>query len=577
VALPKTKDKLAERIDITGRCQSSRENPVDFDFPKCEGQSLRLAPDRVNATGQADSWIEGFAPPGTWRALPARVYAESEMDILLTFTGFHDPYSRGLVGEEDQPGPILSLVSQRAFDRIILLSTPNTEKNTAGTVAALGSRVPIEVVPLPLFDPTDYAAILKALRTEMRRICDEYHGARYYVAVASGTPQMHACWVLLASSGEVPAKLLHIRPPRFVTKDQPMVSEVDLTGADFPVVRSRVGKIDLGEGPAVDVTTTLAALGLVADHPKMMAALEVAAALASSTAPILIQGATGTGKELLARFVHHLSGRPAEVFVPLNCASIPKELAESVLFGHKKGSFTGALADQAGKFELADGGTLFLDELGELPLAAQAKLLRVLQDGMVEPIGAKKARKVDVRVVAATNQNLAKAIRQKNFREDLYYRLNVGEIHLPPLRERRSDIPKIALHVLDRINTSLKKPRRLSQAALARLQGQPWPGNVRDLQNVIERSARLARKDVIDAEDLIISEPIAADDPLSALPQPMEGFSMEEFLSSARKQLMLRAMEVSSGNQSEAARLLGVTPQAVHKYLLKLKGNSNRG
>jgi transcriptional regulator with PAS, ATPase and Fis domain len=305
----------------------------------------------------------------------------------------------------------------------------------------------------------------------------------------------------------------------------------------------------------------------------MVVALEQAAALADSKVPILILGATGTGKELLAKFVHRLSGRPYENFVALNCANIQKDLAESLLFGHKKGSFTGAVADQVGKFEQADGGTLFLDELGELPMAAQAKMLRVLQDGLVEPIGAKKPRKVDVRIVAATNQNLGRAIRQNEFREDLYYRLNVGEIRLPALRERRSDIPKIALHILDRINATIKRPRRLSQAALARLQGLAWPGNVRDLQNVIERSARLTRSDVIDADDLIVTEPVAKDDPLSALPEPVQGFSIEGFLGSARKQLVMRALGTAGGNQSEAARLLGISPQAVHKYLLKLKGH----
>ena len=218
------------------------------------------------------------------------------------------------------------------------------------------------------------------------------------------------------------------------------------------------------------------------------------------------------------------------------------------------------------------GGTLFLDELGELSLAAQAKLLRVLEDGLVDAIGAKKLRKVDVRVIAATNQNLGKAIHQNEFREDLYYRLNVGEIRLPPLRERRSDIPKLALQVLDRLNATLKRPKRLSQAALARLQGEAWPGNVRDLRNVIERSARLSVGDVIDADDLIISEPVLKDDALKLLPEPTEGFSLEGFLSSARKQLILRALAASGGNQSEAARLLGVSPQAVHKDIMKSRG-----
>lgn len=499
------------------------------------------------------------------------------MRILLTFTGFHDPYSKGLVGEEEQPGPIVSLLQARSFDLVYLLSTPNTERNTAATVAALKGRVELREVTLPLQDPTDYGAILKHLRALTAAVAEEFPGAEYFISVASGTPQMHACWVLLTSSGEFPARILHIRPPRFVTAEIPLVSEIDLTSADFPIVRARTTAVQTAEVPAPDIQVVLSELGLVADHPKMLSALNVAAALAPSAAPVLILGATGTGKELVAKLIHRLSGRPQENFVALNCAAIPKDLAESVLFGHRKGSFTGATVDQPGKFELADRGTLFLDELGELPLPAQAKLLRVLQDGLVEAIGAKKPRKVDVRVVAATNQNLSRAIRQKEFREDLYYRLNVGEVKLPPLRERRSDIPKVALHVLDRINTTLKRPKRLSQAALARLQGQSWPGNVRDLQNVIERSARLAPKDVIDADDLIIAEPVSREDPLSLLPEPADGFSMEDFLSSARKQLVLKAMEAASGNQSEAARLLGVSPQAVHKYLLKLKERINRG
>lgn len=499
------------------------------------------------------------------------------MRILLTFTGFHDPYSKGLVGEDEQPGPVVSLLQARSFDLVYLLSTPNTERNTAATAAALKERVDLKVVALPLQDPTDYSAILKHMRSVTGTVVEEFPGAEYFISVASGTPQMHACWVLLTSSGEFPARILHIRPPRFVTAEIPLVSEIDLTSPDFPVVRARTTAVQTADIAAPDVQEVLSELGLVADHPKMLSALNIAAALAPSSVPVLILGATGTGKELIAKFIHRLSGRPQENFVALNCAAIPKDLAESVLFGHRKGSFTGATVDQAGKFELADRGTLFLDELGELPLPAQAKLLRVLQDGLVEAIGAKKPRKVDVRVVAATNQSLSRAIRQKEFREDLYYRLNVGEVKLPPLRERRSDIPKLALHVLDRINTTLKRPKRLSQAALARLQGQSWPGNVRDLQNVIERSARLAPKDVIEADDLIISEPVSREDPLSLLPEPADGFSMEDFLSSARKQLVLKAMEAANGNQSEAARLLGVSPQAVHKYLLKLKERINRG
>ncbi len=494
------------------------------------------------------------------------------MKVLLTFTGFQDPYTMGLVGQEEQPGPILSLVSARPFDRVVLFSTPNTETNTSATRDVLCSSYPgvdVEVRDVPLDDPTDYLTILKGLRTHLRSICDGTPEAEYFIAVASGTPQMHACWVLLAASGEVPAHLLHVRPPRFVSKDRSLVSEVDLTAPDFPLVRSIVCEIKTSYTPFPDLNTAIRELGIVGDHPSMRRSLEIGATLAPSAVPILILGETGTGKELFARFIHWLSGRPGDRFVPLNCAAIPEDLVESILFGHKKGSFTGATIDQAGKFDVADGGTLFLDEVGELPLPTQGKLLRVLEDGLVEPLGEKKAHKVDVRIVAATNQNLGRAIRQGKFREDLYYRLNVGEIQLPPLRERKSDIPKIALHVLDRVNAGLRGPKRLSQGALSRLQSHSWPGNVRDLENVIERSVRLARNDVLEADDLLISEPVTYADPLAALPEPHRGFSLEEYLASARKQLMLRALELSEGNHSEAARLLGISPQAVHKFFKK--------
>ena len=271
-------------------------------------------------------------------------------------------------------------------------------------------------------------------------------------------------------------------PAKFVTADRPLLEEVDLTRPGFPVVRSSLAAPEIPDLPPPDLEKAIRQSGIVGDHPSILKALETCALLAPSEVPVLILGETGTGKELFARFIHRLSGRPADRFIPINCGAIPAELVESLLFGHVKGAFTGALRDQAGKFTQADGGTLFLDELGELPLAAQVKLLRVLQDGMVEPLGAGVGRRVDVRLIAATNQDLRRAVREGQFREDLYYRLNVGEIQLPPLRERRSDIPKLALHVLDRLNARLKRPKRLTpgspvQAAGLCLAGQrPGPG-----------------------------------------------------------------------------------------------------
>ncbi|MBM3316723.1 MAG: sigma 54-interacting transcriptional regulator [Candidatus Eisenbacteria bacterium] len=586
--------------------------------------------------------------------------AANAMKTLLTFTGFHDPYALGLVGEQEQPGPVLSLAEARRFDRVILFATPRTARQTEATrkaLAALQPQLAIEVREIALEDPTDYLAILRGLRGHVREIieADQARGrppgpaagqpgarpadrlaappgdapsgrpadrpgdrlrpgsadaarpgagaARYFIAVASGTPQMHACWLLLAASGEIPAQVLNVRPPQFVTRERPLVCEVDLTAPEMPAVRAGVSATrarsgsargageraggargrggalggggehgGAGEHPeagecAEDPATAIGELGLTVDHPRMSAAVDAAVALAPSTTPILILGETGTGKELFARLVHRLSGRGVSPFVPVNCAAIPAELVESMLFGHVKGAFTGAIRDQQGLFVRADGGTLFLDEIGELPAAAQAKLLRVLEDGLIEPVGAEKGVVVDVRVVAATHRDLGREIAERRFREDLYYRVAVGIVHLPPLRERASDIPKLALQLLDRVNASLRRPKRLSTGALQRLQAHAWPGNVRDLENAIERSARLCPRDLLEAEDLVIAEPVTRRDPLAGLPVPHEGFSLEAYLGSARRHLFRRALEASGGNQAAAARLLDVSPQAVHKFV----------
>lgn len=490
-------------------------------------------------------------------------------DILLTFTGFHDPYFKGLIDPEEQKGPILTLLSVRFFKYIFLFSTPLTEQITEDTKEAIETLYPntqIFTFKINVIDPTNYFEILKGLSENFKRISGNFDNSNYFIAVASGTPQMHACWILLTSAGIIPAKILHIRPPRFVTKDSPLVEELNLDTKDFPVVRFPE-KIQIGITENISqFESSVKILGIVGDHKTMHDVLKMIAMLAPSVAPILILGETGTGKELFARLIHRLSGRQNQNFIPINCAAIPEQLVESILFGHKKGAFTGAITDQIGKFEQADKGTLFLDELGELPLSIQAKLLRVLQDGVIEPVGANKTKKVDVRIIAATNKDLRKLIKKGKFREDLYYRLNVGEIRLPSLRERKSDIPKLSLHILDKINASLKKPKRLSVTALNRLQNHSWPGNIRDLENVIERSVRLCSKEVIEEDDLLIMDPIVHDDPLDFLPIPHDGFSLEEFLSCARKQLILKALDIANGNQSEAARLLGITPQAVHKF-----------
>lgn len=464
----------------------------------------------------------------------------------------------------------------RPFDRIFLFSTPSVHEHTLGTVKALKATCPktaVSAIDLPLQDPTDYVPILRHLRQHTAAILKDAPDSEYFIAVASGTPQMHACWVLLVSGGEIPARILHVRPPKYVTKEAPMVSEVDLSAPEFPEVRAMPC---LAESPAeyathINLGDAMEELGIVGEDPKMVHALKMAAVVAEHGAPVLVQGETGTGKELIARLVHRLSGRDRERFVAINCGALPANLVESILFGHVKGAFTGANADQVGKFEQADGGTLFLDEVGELPTEVQPKFLRVLEDGIVEPVGAKRGKRTNVRVIAATNVDLQQAVEKKEFREDLYYRLSFATIRLPPLRERRGDIPKIALHVLDGLNKSMRRPKRISPEALTRIQAQTWKGNVRDLENVLGRSMLMAQDEILKADDLLIDEPKRKKDPLASLPDPHEGFKLDDYLKSARKQLMIRALEMSNGGQSGAARLLGISPQAVHKFLREEK------
>jgi DNA-binding NtrC family response regulator len=243
--------------------------------------------------------------------------------------------------------------------------------------------------------------------------------------------------------------------------------------------------------------------------------------------------------------------------------------------GHIKGAFTGATSDGKGIFEAADQSTLFLDEIAELTLEVQGKLLRVIQDGVVQRLGSTAPRKVDVRIIAASNRDLRKEVSAGRFREDLYFRLEVVQIKLPALRDRRGEIPELALMLLRQINQRRHKPLQLTTGALARLEQQPWPGNVRDLLNVLERSVLYSRADVIDAEDLIITCDPPAKDPFAALPEPSNGFKVDAYLAQVRNQLFLRALEACKGNQTAAAELLGVSKQAVNKFVSGQDDNEN--
>jgi two-component system nitrogen regulation response regulator NtrX len=289
--------------------------------------------------------------------------------------------------------------------------------------------------------------------------------------------------------------------------------------------------------------------------------------VAKTPARVLVSGENGTGKELVARAVHRQSGRSDGPFVEVNCAAIPSELIESELFGHMKGSFTGAVADRAGKFEQAHGGTIFLDEVGDMSLAAQAKVLRVLQDGVVTRIGGSKPTEVDVRVLAATNKNLEVEIAEGRFREDLFYRLNVVPIHIPPLRERREDIPLLVSHFLAVLTTREGiAPRAMTPDAVERLTQLDWPGNVRELRNTIERLLILSSGPKIVAED--VGRLVGRRDPEQAgLGSLLECKTFEEFKHAAERAFLLAKLREYDWNVSETARGLDMPRSNLYKKI----------
>ncbi len=285
-------------------------------------------------------------------------------------------------------------------------------------------------------------------------------------------------------------------------------------------------------------------------------------------ARVLITGENGTGKELVARAIHSLSTRAKGAFVEVNCAAIPAELIESELFGHMKGSFTGAVADRAGKFEQAHGGTLFLDEIGDMSLAAQAKVLRVLQDGVVTRIGGSKPIQVDVRVLAATNKEVEAEIAAGRFREDLYYRLNVVPIHVPPLRERREDIPLLISHFITQLTgPGGLAPRAISEDAVVRLGQLDWPGNVRELRNTIERLLILSSGARITADDVDLLVGRRSDASEGGLGSLLDVPTFEEFKHAAERAYLIAKLRTFDWNVSETARALDMPRSNLYKKI----------
>jgi DNA-binding NtrC family response regulator len=306
--------------------------------------------------------------------------------------------------------------------------------------------------------------------------------------------------------------------------------------------------------------------GIVGRSRAMQEVLQRAELVAQTKSTVLITGETGTGKEMVARFIHHRSAQRDMPLIKVNCAAIPETLLESELFGHVRGAFTGATMTKRGKFALADGGSIFLDEIGTLSIAIQAKLLRVLQEREFEPLGAERTQKVDVRVIAATNRDLKQMVTTEKFQEDLYYRLNVIPIDIPPLRERRDDIPVLVEHFVEKHRQRTgKRVEGIDQDAMAALQRYDWPGNVRELENAIERAVVLATSPTLTPASISLVGATSAQAP--GLPS----LRLHQNLEWVEKETIRRALDQSGGVKKDAAELMGISQRALSYYLAKYR------
>jgi len=477
-----------------------------------------------------------------------------------------------IVGDTTPPkggmGPVKTLLANEPFDRVLLLSNYPATINRR-FAEWLGGNPDIRAAGLT--NVTDYGEIFKVADRELRTLTSHLTGKQFELSIllSPGTPAMAAVWVLLGKS-KYPAMFWQTFEGKAWKTDIPFDLAVDyvpelLRGPDS-VIQHLASKSPQEVEGFEAIVGNSKAIRLAVGRARKAALRDV---------PVLLMGESGTGKELFARAIHAASHRKRGPFVPVNCAAIPRELLESELFGHKKGAFTGAVRDRAGAFGQANGGMLFLDEVGECDPVIQAKLLRVLQPLTGEgpcvheyvPVGAEAPERSDVRIIAATNRNLLLAVEDGNFREDLYYRLAVISIKLPSLRDRKSDIPRIAAAILDQVNQDFAeqepgyKHKRLSVSASAFVRRHVWPGNVRELHNVLVQAAVMAEREELGPEDLAaaIAETPDAASRTDAMGLSLgDGFDLTKHLEHIQRHYLQRAMAEAHGVKAEAARLLGI-------------------
>ncbi|TRW15356.1 AAA family ATPase [Glacieibacterium frigidum] len=478
---------------------------------------------------------------------------------LVAWLGSADlraPRSSGETGD----GPVAQAAISADYQRIVLLAD-QPQQDVQRYVNWLGCRTKavVAVIPVSLTSPTAFAEIYETASTALSRVTRDDPDRELVIHLSPGTPMMAAVWIILAKT-KFPATLIE-SSIRHGVKIASI--PLDMTAELLPDLL-RPADRRLEQQSSLPVAVDPAFSTIIRSSEIMERLLARAARCAVRSVPVLIEGETGTGKELLARAIHAASPRASRDFVTINCGALPKDLVEATLFGHERGAFTGAVAARPGAFEHADGGTIFLDEIGELPLDAQVKLLRVLQEGEVQRIGAERPRRVDVRVLAATNRALASEAAAGRFRDDLFYRLAVAVLDLPAIRERGDDLALLIDRLLERINSdSASQPgyasKRLAPAARRRLLNHDWPGNVRELNNTLLRASIWSDSEVLNLQDIEDALLQRASSGLAGQQfRPAKGASLPDHLATLARAALETALETAGGNRTEAARLVGL-------------------
>lgn len=491
--------------------------------------------------------------------------------ILLAWLGNTD-LNASSGDERAGLGPIGQAITFRKFDQLVLLSNHPKEVSSAYEKWAYSlKKIPVKIYFETLSRPNHYEEIYRAaVRVVENAVGQSSEKIELTFHLSPGTPAMTAIWIILAKT-RFPAKLIETSVQEGI-RDTQIPFEI---AAEFIPDLLREPDRALRDRTAA-LPPTAPEFSVIRQKSRQMAVLiDQAQKVAVRNVPVLIEGESGTGKELLARAIHSASPRRNREFVPVNCGAIPPDLVESELFGHKKGSFTGAIADRSGFFGSADGGTLFLDEVGDLPPGAQVKLLRVLQEGEITPVGSARAKKIDVRIVSATNRNLLFEVQRGNFREDLFFRLAVIVLRIPALREREGDLG-LLIDVLwqqqnDEADKLLIPKKELSTGARNALLRHSWPGNVRELQNTLTRLALTSNQKTVtkaEAAGAILGGFSSSREEI--LDRRFEnGFSLSETLGEVASHYLERALKQTNGNKSASAKLLGMANYQTLKNWLR--------